>query len=94
MSYTEHAACKSNTRLFFGPDRESAASRDHRERLAKAFCWNCPVRDECLADALSNHIIWGVWGGTGEKERQRYLGRQARRRVWGGASAAKAAAGR
>ena len=30
---------------------------------AKAFCADCPVRDQCLAGALRRAEPWGVWGG-------------------------------
>ncbi|MEQ3551463.1 WhiB family transcriptional regulator [Pseudonocardia nematodicida] len=30
---------------------------------AKALCARCPVRDACLAGALSREEPWGVWGG-------------------------------
>jgi WhiB family redox-sensing transcriptional regulator len=31
--------------------------------MAKALCADCPVRDACLAGALSRAEPWGVWGG-------------------------------
>lgn len=30
---------------------------------AKAFCADCPVRDQCLTGALRRAEPWGVWGG-------------------------------
>src|SRR4029450_2181644 len=30
---------------------------------AKALCWDCPVREACLAGALRRREPWGVWGG-------------------------------
>lgn len=36
---------------------------------AKALCRECPVREECLAFALSDPELVGVWGGTTVKER-------------------------
>jgi WhiB family redox-sensing transcriptional regulator len=30
---------------------------------AKAFCQECPVREDCLAAALARSEPWGVWGG-------------------------------
>ncbi|MFC4560440.1 WhiB family transcriptional regulator [Nocardiopsis mangrovi] len=30
---------------------------------AKAVCLACPVREQCLADALERREPWGVWGG-------------------------------
>ena len=31
--------------------------------LAKTYCADCPVREACLAGALSRGEPWGVWGG-------------------------------
>ncbi len=36
----------------------------------------CPVRTECLADALDNGIEFGVWGGMTERERRALLRRR------------------
>ncbi len=30
---------------------------------AKALCGDCPLRGECLAEALDRGEPWGVWGG-------------------------------
>jgi len=30
---------------------------------AKAFCLECPVREECLDAAVARAEPWGVWGG-------------------------------
>jgi len=30
---------------------------------AKAFCVECPVKDECLMAAVERREPWGVWGG-------------------------------
>jgi WhiB family transcriptional regulator, redox-sensing transcriptional regulator len=30
---------------------------------AKALCLECPIRERCLAGALSRREPWGVWGG-------------------------------
>jgi hypothetical protein len=35
--------------------------------------FGCPVRFECLAEALDNRIEWGVWGGMTERERRLLL---------------------
>jgi WhiB family redox-sensing transcriptional regulator len=37
---------------------------------------SCPVRTECLADALDNRIEFGVWGGMTERERRALLRRR------------------
>jgi WhiB family redox-sensing transcriptional regulator len=30
---------------------------------AKALCTRCPIRSQCLAEALDRGEPWGVWGG-------------------------------
>ncbi len=30
---------------------------------AKALCADCPIRSECLDEALERAEPWGVWGG-------------------------------
>jgi WhiB family transcriptional regulator, redox-sensing transcriptional regulator len=43
------------------------------QKRARAVCSGCPVRSECLAEALDNRIEWGVWGGMTERERRSLL---------------------
>ena len=38
-------------------------------RIAKRICSGCKVMAECLAAALDNPELLGVWGGTTEAER-------------------------
>lgn len=38
---------------------------------AKAVCARCPVRAECLAWAVADPDLAGVWGGTSARERRR-----------------------
>ncbi len=47
--------------------------RGAEQHKAKAVCGACPVREECLAEALDNEIEWGVWGGLTERERRALL---------------------
>lgn len=55
--------------LFFGEDAEPAD--EGREERAKLVCRQCSVQEECLEFALATNQQYGVWGGTGEKERAR-----------------------
>ena len=43
------------------------------QKRARTVCAGCPVRSECLAEALDNRIEWGVWGGMTERERRALL---------------------
>ena len=47
--------------------------RGAEQNKAKQLCAGCPVRTECLAEALDNQIEWGVWGGMTERERRALL---------------------
>jgi len=52
------------------------------QNRAKAVCLGCPVRTECLADALDNRIEFGVWGGMTERERRALLRRRPNVQSW------------
>jgi len=52
------------------------------QNRAKAVCMGCPVRTECLADALDNRVEFGVWGGMTERERRALLRRRPEVRSW------------
>ena len=45
------------------------------QREAAKMCRGCPVRLECLADALDNEVEFGVWGGLTERQRRALLKR-------------------
>jgi WhiB family redox-sensing transcriptional regulator len=71
MAWYNLAACRdAPTALFFptNTDQSHAAA-------AKRICATCPVMAECLEDALSSQMDFGVWGGTTAEERRRLLGR-------------------
>ncbi|MGL5858198.1 MAG: WhiB family transcriptional regulator [Angustibacter sp.] len=52
------------------------------QNRAKAVCLGCPVRTECLADALDNRTEFGVWGGMTERERRALLKRRPNVKSW------------
>jgi len=52
------------------------------QNRAKAICLSCPVRTECLSDALDHRIEFGVWGGMTERERRALLRRRPNVPSW------------
>lgn len=71
------AACRDGD-----PDRLFVRGAAQRE--AKVVCLGCPVRTECLAEALDNRIEFGVWGGMTERERRALLRRRPDVQSWQG----------
>lgn len=63
--------------------------RGAAQEQAKAICAACPVRTECLADALDHRVEFGVWGGMTERERRALLRRRPEVRSWRNVLAAK-----
>jgi WhiB family redox-sensing transcriptional regulator len=67
--WTSSAACNS-------ADPDELFVTGAAQNRAKALCMGCPVRTECLADALDNRVEFGVWGGMTERERRALLRRR------------------
>ncbi|SDU78745.1 WhiB family transcriptional regulator [Arcanobacterium phocae] len=63
QTWAVHAACATM-------DPDSLFVRGAAQRQARNVCFSCPVRLECLADALNSHATFGVWGGLTERERR------------------------
>lgn len=70
------AACRSHQDLFFGPEKEPTPAKRRREADAVDICQGqCPVRAQCLADALqaegdgSVQHRFGVFGGMTPPQR-------------------------
>lgn len=49
------------------------ANKPSQQRAALKLCEACPVRKECLQDALEEKQTWGVWGGLTYKKLRRTL---------------------
>lgn len=73
----EDAACRGMDPGLFFPERGDMAAVNRARRI----CAECPVRKECLADALAFADRWGVRGGLSERQRKRLRSMRRERRV-------------
>jgi len=62
------AACLGEDPELFFPNGISEEAQE-QARQAKAICLRCPIRDECLAEALELGDQWAVRGATTPEER-------------------------
>ena len=69
QDWTAASACK-------GADPDELFVTGAAQNRAKLVCLACPVRTECLSDALDNRVEFGVWGGMTERERRALLRRR------------------
>ena len=82
--WRQRAACRAVDPDLFFPSTESGPVYDRQVGAAKAVCARCPVRAECLAEALVR-LPYGIAGGLTEHERRRLAQRPGRsRRADGG----------
>ena len=65
-AWTARAVCT-------GADPDALFVTGAAQRDAARMCQACPVRLECLADALDHQIEYGVWGGMTERQRRAIL---------------------
>ena len=75
LDWTAQSACRTT-------DPDELFVTGAAQNRAKAVCLGCPVRTECLADALDNRVEFGVWGGMTERERRALLRRRPEVRSW------------
>jgi WhiB family redox-sensing transcriptional regulator len=52
------------------------------QKRARQLCAGCPVRSDCLAEALDHRIEWGIWGGMTERERRTLLQQHTQVTSW------------
>jgi hypothetical protein len=80
--WRQSAACQDVDPDLFFPATESGANYDRQVAAAKAVCVRCPVRAQCLVEALAR-LPYGVAGGLTEDERRQLAhgGRRSRRAV-------------
>lgn len=76
--WREDALCRGqDTEKWFPAGAPKSEVRERDTKAAKAVCFACPVRSECLAEALDMRELYGVFGGLDEDERRR-LSRRTR----------------
>jgi len=75
MTWRTDAACRGMDRELFYPMGTFGRPALRQEAAAKAVCNGgpsrtpCPVRAQCLTDALEQRDGWGVFGGLTAEER-------------------------
>lgn len=75
--YDARCRGKDETTLIFFPPRDKEQYKVLATQ-AKSFCFGetgknpCPVRKECLWDALKRDEPHGIWGGLSHRERNAY----------------------
>jgi WhiB family redox-sensing transcriptional regulator len=79
MTWNEDWAAQGSCRT---ADPDELFVQGAAQNRAKQICTGCPVRTECLADALDNEIEFGVWGGMTERERRALLRRRPNVTSW------------
>ncbi|GLU47199.1 WhiB family transcriptional regulator [Nocardiopsis ansamitocini] len=73
--WTTEAVCRK-------ADPDALFVRGAAQKRASRICRGCPVRTECLADALDNRVEFGIWGGTTERQRRALLRRRPEVTSW------------
>lgn len=69
MAWAERGACRD-------VDPDSLFVPGAAQHRAKRVCLACPVRVDCLVEALDNRMEFGIWGGMTERERRSLLRRR------------------
>jgi WhiB family redox-sensing transcriptional regulator len=63
-AWVDEALCAQTDPEIFFPTKGGDPSR------AKRVCQACPVRAECLAAAITDPSLEGIWGGLSPRERR------------------------
>lgn len=75
MNWRHQALCRdTDPELFFGPNDSTGTDITHNwEHTAITVCNRCPVRRDCLNDALRSSHSYGVAGGRTAGQRKALL---------------------
>lgn len=77
-----HAACGGHDQTaFFGVVEGSRRVQAALVSKARAVCFSCPVRNDCLEDAVARGEEFGVWGGLTPEERETRFGLKSKTAV-------------
>lgn len=68
LPWSDAAACRGQSSLFFGTAGERPKAREEREAQARLLCLSCPVLQPCRRWAREQ-CEYGFWGGETEEER-------------------------
>lgn len=68
MTWHHRAACVSHPKEWWYPERWNTGS-GHGYAQARIVCQACPVRENCLTEALERNEQFGMWGGMTPQER-------------------------
>jgi WhiB family redox-sensing transcriptional regulator len=79
--WVTRAACRGRDPEMWFDGRRAASlpAKSQRRRfnpdaeLAKAICESCPVRLECLREAVAAQLPWGIFGGLTWRQRRRLI---------------------
>lgn len=63
--WQDEALCRETDPEVFYPEKGGSTT------AAKRVCMGCPVRAECLTEALERQERFGIWGGLSERERRK-----------------------
>lgn len=84
--WQQQAKCNGSDPELFFPDRDKNAYRFVAAQ-AKAICFGrdgrpqCPVLEECLADAIDNDEPFGIRGGLSHRERNALVRKRTKQRA-------------
>lgn len=78
-SWQSQAECIGSDPELFYPERNRSLYR-LQVMAAKAICADCPVRTECLDNAIEQSDVFGIWGGLTAEERDTVARRMLRTR--------------
>lgn len=63
-------------------DPDEMFTQGAEQNITKRICNGCPIKTECLAQALDDRVEFGVWGGMTERERRALLRRHPQVESW------------